>query len=67
MYHILREFADSYGLLFLFLVFVGIVAYVFRPGATKVYEHTAEIPFLYDDAPLPPETDKTRHNAKKEA
>lgn len=47
-YETLRHFADSWGLLFLFLVFVGIVAWVYRRGARKKYDEQAEIPFKRD-------------------
>ncbi|WP_270726635.1 cbb3-type cytochrome c oxidase subunit 3 [Shimia sp. Alg240-R146] len=54
-YSFLREFADSWMLLFLFVFFLGIVAWVFRPGSTKEYHDTADIPFRHDDKPA---TDK---------
>ncbi|WP_127114596.1 cbb3-type cytochrome c oxidase subunit 3 [Shimia sediminis] len=50
-YSFLREFADSWMLLFLFLFFIGIIVWVFRPGATKQYKNTADIPFRHDDKP----------------
>lgn len=50
-YSLLREFADSWMLLFLFLFFVGIVVWAFRPGASKVYEDTANIPFRHAEKP----------------
>lgn len=37
------------GLLFFFLFFLGVLAWVFRPGARKKYEHDAQIPFEEDD------------------
>lgn len=54
-YSILREFADSWMLLVLFLFFVGVVVWAFRPGSTKTYESTADIPFRHEDKPA---TDK---------
>ncbi len=50
-YSLLREFADSWMLLFLFCVFAAVVVWVFRPGASKTYSDTADIPFRHDDAP----------------
>jgi cytochrome c oxidase cbb3-type subunit 4 len=47
-YHTLREFADSWGLLFLTLFFVGVVLFAFRPGSRKTAEEAAQIP-LKDD------------------
>ena len=43
-YSIFREFADSWGLLAMFIFFVGVVAYTFRPGSKKVHEDIAQIP-----------------------
>lgn len=52
-YSLLREFADSWMLLFLFAFFVGMVIWVFRPGATKKYSEPAGIPFRHEDKPAP--------------
>ncbi|MGQ7791556.1 CcoQ/FixQ family Cbb3-type cytochrome c oxidase assembly chaperone [Faunimonas sp. B44] len=49
LYDSLRHFADSWGLLFLLLVFLGVVLWVFRPGARKKYRDQANIPFKHDD------------------
>jgi cytochrome c oxidase cbb3-type subunit 4 len=51
IYTLLREFADSWMLLFLFLFFTLVVVWVFRPGSTKTYDDTASIPFRHVDAP----------------
>lgn len=50
-YTLLREFADSWMLLMLFLFFVGMVVFVMRPGSTKTYRDVAAIPFRHDDKP----------------
>ena len=60
-YSLLREFADSWMLLVLFTFFVGVVIWVFRPGATKVYSDPAGIPFRHEDKPAP----ARRANAKE--
>lgn len=52
-YSLLREFADSWMLLFLFLFFVGVIFWVFRPNSTQQYKQTANIPFDYEDKPAP--------------
>ena len=58
-YSILRIFADSWGLLFLFLLFVGAIIWVFRPGARKAHDDSASIPFRNEDRPAPlPADDK---------
>ncbi|MGR3760566.1 cbb3-type cytochrome oxidase subunit 3 [Roseobacteraceae bacterium NS-SX3] len=58
-YTLLRQFADSWMLLFLFVFFVGIVAWAFRPGSSKTYEDTANIPFRHADKPAANEEART--------
>ncbi|MDC0657596.1 cbb3-type cytochrome c oxidase subunit 3 [Leisingera sp. SS27] len=55
LYTLLRQFADSWMLLFLFTFFIGVIVWAFRPGSTKAYKDTANIPFRHDDAPAPSE------------
>ena len=50
-YTIMRIFAGTGGLVFMFLVFIGIVLFAFRPGSRKVHRDTANIPFRHDDKP----------------
>ena len=50
-YHILREIADSWVLLMMFVFFLACVLWAFRPGSRKVHCDTADIPFRHDDAP----------------
>ncbi|MDZ7708982.1 MAG: cbb3-type cytochrome c oxidase subunit 3 [Roseovarius sp.] len=52
-YSLLRQFADSWMLLALFAFFIGVVIWVFRPGASKTYEDPANIPFRHEDKPAP--------------
>lgn len=53
-YSLLREIADSWVLLALFVFFVGMVVWVmFRPGSTKTYKDVADIPFRHEDKPAP--------------
>jgi cytochrome c oxidase cbb3-type subunit 4 len=47
-YDVMRQFADSWGLLFMTLVFVGVVVWAFRPGSKKRYRDQADIPFKYE-------------------
>lgn len=44
-YHTLRAFADSWGLLMMFLIFVLVLFFTFRPSARKGHEDAANIPF----------------------
>jgi cytochrome c oxidase cbb3-type subunit IV len=49
-YEALRHFADSWGLLLLTTIFVGILLWVNRPGARALYREQADIPFRHDDS-----------------
>ncbi|GGL56191.1 CcoQ/FixQ family Cbb3-type cytochrome c oxidase assembly chaperone [Wenxinia marina] len=50
-YHILREIADSWVLLALFLFFVGTFAWAWRPGSRGLHGDASEVPFRHEDAP----------------
>ena len=58
-YTLLRQFADSWMLLALFVFFIGVVVWAFRPGSTKVYKDTANIPFRHEDKPATSEEART--------
>jgi cytochrome c oxidase cbb3-type subunit 4 len=47
-YVMLRQFADSWGLLFMALFFVGVVFFAFRPGSRERAEEAARIPLRED-------------------
>lgn len=47
-YDTLRYFADSWGLLFLALFFIGVVLFAFRPGSRRHAEEAAQIPLGED-------------------
>ncbi|MCT4557046.1 MAG: cbb3-type cytochrome c oxidase subunit 3 [Pelagimonas sp.] len=53
-YTFLREMADSWALLAMFTIFMGIIVWAIRPGSNKVHEDTANIPFRHDDRPVAP-------------
>jgi len=55
-YSFLRELADSWGLLVLFVFFVGMVAWVFRPGSRASHDDSANIPLRHEDRPMAPDT-----------
>ena len=50
-YHFLREFADSWMLLFLTVFFVGVVVWAFRPGSAAQHRDSANLIFRHDTAP----------------
>ena len=47
-YSILRHFADSWGLLAMFLLFAGVVLWALRPGAKEIHDDIAQIPLRND-------------------
>lgn len=47
-YNLMREFADSWGLLAMALFFIGAVAFALRPGGRAQADEAARIP-LKDD------------------
>jgi len=47
-YNTFREFSDSWGLVYLFLLFIGVIAFTFRPGSRKVADEIAQIPLKED-------------------
>jgi len=58
-YTFLRAFADSWMLLVLFLFFVGVFAWVIRPGSNAVHEDAKNIPLRHDDRPIADEEART--------
>ncbi len=43
-----RQFADSWGLIYLFAVFLGVIVMVFLPGARRKADNASSIPFRND-------------------
>jgi len=50
-YDLLRTFADSWGLVLMVLIFVGVVLFTFRPGSSKVHAEIATLPLRNEKAP----------------
>ena len=50
-YTFLRQLADSWFLLAMFLFFVGMVIYVLRPGSGEKHRDTANVVFRHEDRP----------------
>jgi len=50
-YTLLREFADSWWLLFMMAFFIGVVLYAFRPGSKATHDDIARIPLRNETAP----------------
>ncbi|NHF72648.1 CcoQ/FixQ family Cbb3-type cytochrome c oxidase assembly chaperone [Paracoccus xiamenensis] len=58
LYSLMRQFADSWALLALVLVFLGVLLWVFRPGSAKLHEDAAASIFRHDRRPAPPQPEK---------
>ena len=63
----LRAFADSWHLLFMFVFFIGMVIFIFRPGSRKLHDETANMIFRNDDRPGSPSDDDDRPRGRKES
>jgi cytochrome c oxidase cbb3-type subunit 4 len=50
-YTLMRHFADSWFLIFMFSFFIGACLFVFRRGSGAIHKDTAGIPFRYEDRP----------------
>lgn len=51
-YGIFREFADSWGLVYMFAVWLGVLLMLFLPGARKRAVAAASIPLQDDSFPI---------------
>ena len=49
MYDFLRSLADSWALLILFVIFLGVIVWAFRPGSRALHKDIADIPFRNDE------------------
>ncbi len=58
LYSLMRQFADSWALLALFVIFIGVILFVFRPGARAQQDDAAKSIFRNETRPAPPETEK---------
>ena len=59
-YTFLRALADSWFLLAMFAMFLGIVVWAFRPGAKEAHEESASIPFRNETHPADAADKETR-------
>ena len=53
-YSFLRAFAESWALMALFVIFVGMLVWVFRPGAKPVHDDAANSIFRHETKPAGP-------------
>jgi cytochrome c oxidase cbb3-type subunit IV len=52
-YSLLREFADSWALLLLTAVFIGVILWAWRPGSRALQQDAAHSIFRNDKKPAP--------------
>lgn len=57
-YGLMREFADSWALLALFVIFLMVIFWAFRPGGSKQQEAAAESIFRNEERPAPLKSEK---------
>ncbi len=48
-YNTMRHLADSWGLLYLVVIFLGVIYFTFRPGSKEQADKNAQIPLNEDD------------------
>lgn len=53
IYSLMREFADSWALLALFVFFLGVWVWAWRPGSRPVHDDIAKSIFRNDLKPAP--------------
>lgn len=51
LYSLLREFADSWALLVLTAVFLGVILWALRPGSRPLHDDAAQSIFRHDTKP----------------
>lgn len=56
-YSFLRTLADSWVLLVLVLVFIGVILFAWRPGSRRVHGDAARSIFRNERRPAPPPTE----------
>ncbi len=65
LYSLLRQFADSWMLLFMAIVFLGVVGFAFRPGSRRLHDDAANSIFRNDRRPAPGVAEPPSRNAKE--
>jgi len=47
-YHSLATFAQTWGLVYMVVMFIGVLVYALRPSAKKTFDHAAQMPLRED-------------------
>ncbi|MBA4489690.1 cbb3-type cytochrome c oxidase subunit 3 [Paracoccus sp. S1E-3] len=58
IYSLMREFADSWALLALFVIFLGVILFAFRPGSRAAQNDAATSIFRNETRPAPQDPEK---------
>ena len=64
-YSFLRQLADSWVLLALTLVFIGVVLFVWRPGSRRLHRDAAESIFRNETRPAPEPAPEAKADRKE--
>lgn len=64
-YSFLRHLADSWVLLLMTLLFLGVIAFAFRPGSRKLQDDAANSIFRNEKRPAQSVAEPTSRNAKE--
>ncbi|MEM9318870.1 MAG: cbb3-type cytochrome c oxidase subunit 3 [Pseudomonadota bacterium] len=59
-YEIMRVFAGSWGLVFMFVAFAVIVFVTLRPGSRNLHRDIADIPFRHEGRPAAAEASEAQ-------
>ena len=59
-YTILRELADSWVLLVMFIGFITVVLWTLRPGSQNTHEDASDIPMRNDQLPISESVEKKK-------
>ena len=64
-YSLLRQFADSWMLILMTVLFVGVVIYSFRPGSRKLQDDAANSIFRNEKRPAPTDAEEVSRKYKE--
>lgn len=65
LYSFLRHFADSWMLILMTALFLGVVLYAFRPGSRQLQDDAANSIFRNDRRPAPAGAEAGSRNTKE--
>ncbi|EPX77007.1 CcoQ/FixQ family Cbb3-type cytochrome c oxidase assembly chaperone [Litoreibacter arenae] len=64
-YSFLRQLADSWVLLLMFLFFIGVIIWAFRPGSRRMHDDISQTPFRNEDRPAEDGSDAANKKGQK--